>query len=436
MLTIYTHKKSQRLLYTLDFVLKENFGLQYKVTTDASTFRSHMGPRLNYSMENFKDESLHIFPVLLLFQEDVTEHQFQVKAWDGVKVFYNVNKGDLPFDVFAATFFMISRYEEYLYAKRDRFGRYDPRNSVAWKNGFLYEPVVNIWLNRLREILSAKFPDLNIKKAEYSFRPSIDVDNAWAYMHKGLLRTTGGLLMNMIKNRFHNYGHRLRVLLGFENDPFDTYEAIDRVHAKYNLKPYIFFLLGNYGGYDRAVSYNNKYYRELIHRYSETAHVGIHASYASSLESKHLAEEIAALDDITGKEVKCNRFHYIKFEMPKSYEQLIKNEITKDFSMGYPSRPGFRAGYAGSFKFFNLKTNQSTNLRIYPFQIMDATLNFYSKHNPHEAYDKAVEIIDKVKAVGGELITVWHNESFSDISPWKGWDTVYERIVDYAVPSK
>ena len=434
MLTIYTHKKSNRLLYTLDFIFKERFDVDYKVTTDANEFRAELGPRLNYSMDNFKDNSLNIFPVLLLFQEDVTEHQVVVKEWDGVKVFYNVNKGDFPFDVFAATFFMISRYEEYLYAKKDRYGRYDPRNSLAWKNEFLYEPVVNIWLNRLGDALKDRFPDLPLKKASYSFQPTIDVDNAWAYLHKGFLRTAGGLAMNMVQQRFHNYGHRLKVLMGMEPDPYDNYDEIDRIHAKYGLKPYIFFLLGNYGGYDRAVSHKNKLFRQLVHNYSEKAIVGIHASFASSQNSRHLAEEIEAMDEITEKEVRCNRFHYIKFKMPDSYEKLIEQGITKDFSMGYPSRPGFRAGYAGSFKFFNLKANKTTNLRIYPFHLMDATLNFYSKHNPHEAYAKCEEIIDKVKDVGGTLMTVWHNESFSDISPWKGWDTIYERMVDYAVP--
>src|SRR6056297_1959183 len=214
-------------------------------------------------MENFKDNSLNIFPVLLLFQEDVTEHQVVVKEWDGVKVFYNVNKGDFPFDVFAATFFMISRYEEYLYAKKDRFGRYDPRNSLAWKNKFLYEPVVNIWINRFTDKLKKRFPELETKEQHYEFQPTIDVDNAYAYLHKGFIRTTGGLAMNMLRHKFHNFGHRLRVLSGKETDPYNTFDKINKIHEKYVLKPYIFFLLGNYGGFDRAVSPNNRHIRSL-----------------------------------------------------------------------------------------------------------------------------------------------------------------------------
>ncbi len=433
MLNVYTHKKSHRLIFILDFILKEQLGLSYEITTNAKTFRSHVGPKINYSMEKFEDNPLHVFPVLLLFQEDVTEHQIEVDEWNGVNIFYKVKKGDFPFDIFAASFFMITRYEEYLYAKKDRFGRYDPRNSIAWKNKFLYEPIVNIWINRFTEKLIKHYPELEIKEQKYEFQPTIDVDNAFAYLHKGFLRTAGGLTMNMLRYKFHNFGHRLRVLMGKEADPYDNFDKINQIHEKYNLKPYIFFLLGNYGGFDRAVSPHNSHFRKLISEYKDRAHVGIHASYASSITPKHLKEEIEALEDILEDHVLHNRFHFIKYKMPDSYERLILNDIQNDFTMGYASRPGFRAGFAGSYKYFNLKTNTATNLRIHPFQIMDATLNFYSKHTPDEAYKKAIELIDKVKAVKGKLYTVWHNESLSGISPWKGWENLYEKIIDYAV---
>lgn len=433
MLLIYTHKKSNRLLYTLDFIFKEHMKIPYEVTVDADHFKGYMGPKINYSMENFSDKTFNVFPVLLLFQGDVTEHKIEVKEWEGVKVFYNVNKGDLPFDVFAATFFMISRYEEYLYANCDRFGRYDPRNSLAWQNNFLYEPVVNIWLNRLSKKLVEWFPELKIESQKYQFIPTIDIDNAFAYLHKGFLRTVGGILMNMIKSRFHNFGRRLRVILALQKDPYDTYDRINEIHDKYGLKPHFFFLLGNYGGNDRSLSPQNKHFRSLIQSYVERAKVGMHASFASFSDSKRLKEEVEYLDEITGQEIVANRFHFVKFEMPESFNNLIKIGIKNDFSMGYASRSGFRAGYAGSFKFFDLRKNETTNLRIYPFQLMDATLRFYTKHTPEIALQKCKDIIDKIKSVDGTLITIWHNESLSGIAPWKGWDTLYEKVVDYAV---
>lgn len=435
MITVYTHKISNRLEYILDFILKDYMGVPYKLELNYNAFIAVEGAKLNYSMDSFDVNNIHVFPSLLLFQEDLTEHQIVVKEWDGVKIFYSVSKGDLPFDLFAATFFMITRYEEYLYAKRDRFGRYDPRNSIAWKNGFLYEPIVNIWLNRFRDLLKSKYPELKLKEQQYTYQPTLDIDNAWAYLHKGFIRTTGGLILNGLKHRFLNFDKRFRVLLGLDKDPFDTYDVINQVHSKHDLKPYIFFLMGNYGGNDKSISPLNKYYHELIKQYAKIANVGIHGSFSASNNAFHLKEEIEFLTDILEDGVDSNRFHFIKIKMPDSFEELIDQGIKHDFTMGYASRLGFRAGYAGQYYFFNLKTNSSSNLRIHPFQIMDATLNFYNKLSPDLALEKSIEIIDKIKNVKGELGTVWHNESLSGINPWKGWDSLYEKVVDHAAPS-
>ena len=46
-------------------------------------------------------------------------------------------------------------------------------------------------------------------------------------------------------------------------------------------------------------------------------------------------------------------------------------------------------------------------------------------------YDEniALEIINEVKQVDGTLISIWHNDTFSDVGVWKGWRNVYEEMV-------
>ncbi|NJO89826.1 MAG: hypothetical protein HC831_13425 [Chloroflexia bacterium] len=53
--------------------------------------------------------------------------------------------------------------------------------------------------------------------------------------------------------------------------------------------------------------------------------------------------------------------------------------ITNDYSMGYSSHPGFRAGTCTPFYFFNLKTDEKTNLKITPFAVMDVGFIDYLK---------------------------------------------------------
>jgi hypothetical protein len=432
MLLIYTHKISNRLKYILDFVFAKNFNIDYRITTLRDEFLSYSGPRLNYSLEPF-DNVIHIQPGLLLIQEDIIPQYIEVSEHKGTAIFFATEQGDLPFDLFSASFYLLTRYEEYLNSKLDRFGRYDPRSSVAWKKSFLMDPVVNIWIGWLREIISTKYPDLSVAEPKYKFVSTIDVDNAYAYLNKGLIRQIGGLARSLVKTDFTEFSRRLKVYIGSQCDPFDTYETLYQIHYRYNITPYYFFLLANYGGVDKAVPITNQEFQELILMHAQKYKIGIHPSFSSFFDFSVLQNEVATLSEIIGKDVEQSRFHFVKFTLPASYENLINLNILHDFSMGYPSRIGFRCGYAGTFQFFNLKTNKVTPLVVHPFQVMDAALNLYMKLSPDEAVFQARQIIDKVKGVNGTFTLLWHNESLCDYGAWQGWNPVYEQIVRYAV---
>ena len=432
MLLVYSHKITNRLTYILDFVIVQNFGLDYRLTTLRDEFINFEGARLNYSYEPIPN-TVHIQPTLLLSQEDIIPQLIEVKEHLGKAVIFYTDKGDLPFDIFAASFYLISRYEEYLVSKLDRFGRYDPRNSIAWKKSFLLEPIVNIWIGWLRTMLQKAFPDLPINEPTYKFLPTIDVDNAYAYSNKGLIRQVGGLARSLVQADFTDFTRRLKVYCGRIGDPFDTYDTLYQIHYRYNLSPVYFFLLANYGGLDKAVPIHNKDFQELILMHSQKHKVGIHPSFSSFFDFSILKNEIATLAELLSQDIKNSRFHFVKFALPDSYENLNKLEITDDYSMGYPSRIGFRSGYAGEYLFFNLQTNRATSLVIHPFQVMDAALNLYMKLSPDEAVFQTRQLIDKTKEVKGTFSLLWHNESLCNYGEWQGWAQVYEQIVRYAV---
>ena len=432
MLLVYSHKITNRLTYILDFVIVQNLGLDYRLTTLRDEFMNFEGARLNYSYEPIPN-TVHIKPALLLSQEDIVPQLIEVKEHLGKVIFFCTDQGELPFDIFAASFYLISRYEEYLVSKLDRFGRYDPRNSIAWKKSFLFEPIVNIWIGWLSTILQQSFSELPIKEPVYKFMPTIDVDNAYAYSNKGIIRQIGGLGQSLVRADFTDFTRRLKVFSGRIADPFDTYEALYQIHYRYNLSPVYFFLLANYGGLDKAVPIHNKKFQELILLHSQKHKVGIHPSFSSFFDFTVLENEIATLAELLSQDVTNSRFHFVKFALPNNYENLIKLNVTDDYSMGYPSRIGFRCGYAGEYQFFNLQTNRATSLVIHPFQVMDAALNSYMKLSPDDAVFQTRQIIDKIKEVGGTFSLLWHNESLCNYGAWQGWAPVYEQIVRYAV---
>ena len=101
--------------------------------------------------------------------------------------------------------------------------------------------------------------------------------------------------------------------------------------------------------------------------------------------------------------------------------------------MGYADQIGFRAGICTPYKFYDIKTEQETQLTIYPFAVMDGTLNRYMKLNPQDALRMVKPVIQEIKNVNGDFILLWHNESLSERQEWKGWKDVYEEIVTLAL---
>ena len=97
--------------------------------------------------------------------------------------------------------------------------------------------------------------------------------------------------------------------------------------------------------------------------------------------------------------------------------------------MGYSGQSGFRASICSPYKFYDLDNESLTNLTIVPFCVMEATYKYYLEKTPDEALKDILELIETVKSVNGNFISVWHNESLSDKGIWIGWRNVYEEML-------
>lgn len=73
----------------------------------------------------------------LLLEQGINDVEIYIQDWDEIPCFFPTSKNCfLPFDVFAASFYLLSRYEEYLPHLKDEHGRYPASESLAFKNGF------------------------------------------------------------------------------------------------------------------------------------------------------------------------------------------------------------------------------------------------------------------------------------------------------------
>jgi len=429
MILIYAQKINPRIEYISKLIFNQILQTEIAFSTNSAEFRKSKLPKFNYSTEKFDDE-FYIKPHRLMFSRAMIKPNIQPVWYEGSKYFCESSKdSDLPFDPLAASFYLVSRHEEYTEKIRDKLDRFAVQNSILTKYDLLQKPVVNIWAKLLAGKLQNRYPKLEFPETGFQFISTIDIDNAWAYLNKGFWRTSANLIKTFFKNRTE-FNERKKVLSGKENDPYDTYDYLDSVFEGNEDKVLFFFLLGDYARFDKNISSRNRNYRKLIRKTHEKYDVGIHPSFASSKKGnrKKTKVELLRLEKILGNPIKKSRQHFLRLKFPKSYRRLIKSGIAADYTMGYSCLPGFRAGICTPYYFYDLERETTTNLLIVPFQVMDGTLTHYLHLPPEKAWEEIKKIMKEVKRVGGTFVSVWHNETVNEKGIWKGYREVFEEM--------
>ena len=428
MIVIYTKETGARFTYIVEQIFTQILGLKYVIETDETKLKNHNGIIINYS-DRAIDNSLQIVPHGLLSEKDISKKTLKVEKWDDLPVFFETD-GDIPFDLCAAAFYLLSRYEEYFPKELDRHERFRAEESIAYKHDFLQKPVVDCWANKLKEILLKKDASLQFAEPKYRFTPSIDIDNLFAYKHRDMLRTISGVIYNIAWRNFDQINRRFRTVLGKEKDPFDNIPEIIALHKSYNVEEIFFLHFGNFGKYDKRTIDIRREWKALKKTFDRTSSLGLHISYQAAFSPSRIAKEKKRMETELGIIVTKNRFHYLRFRVPESYQMLLKNGITEDYSMGYSRHIGFRASTSFPFHFFDLTENKKTGLLLHPFMMMDVALKHGLQLTPtEEAMQVIKNIIDQVKNVNGELVTIFHNESLSEDRHWAGWSGLYGLIL-------
>jgi hypothetical protein len=422
----YSTHSSPRLAYILDLVSSEIFNEPFFMVSDKESFISYSGNKFNYSKERLEKNEFYLNPHGLLFETGIRDLQITRIDFSGKPAFFETG-GDFPFDIFAAAFYLVSRYEEYLLFQPDKYGRFPHQASLAYKENFLNYPLINYWLEDFKTALRVKFPDLSFRMKDFKFIPSYDIDIAYSYKYKGLKRNLGGFLKSIVKGQWSYFLDRWDVLFNKKKDPFDSYEWLDSLHLYCRTRAYYFFLLAkNQVGVDKNISPEKPALQSLIAYHAGGYTVGIHPSWKSGDEEAILMEEVDKLEKIIRSPVKYSRQHYLRMNLPQTYRRLIDVGIEKDFSMGYGSSNGFRASIASSFYWYDLKAEKKTELMLFPFCFMDSTSFYERKLKPKAAFTELMEYYNKIKHINGLMVTVWHNNFFGTDIMFAGWKEVYE----------
>lgn len=436
MVLIYSHKITNRINYIFKLIFRDILNVEIQITSNLEEFEAYEGVKFSYGKIPIGEE-LFFASEQLLFERGIKYYDLSFIEFDSLPAFFPVyhKRSVIPFDIFSASFYLVSRYEEYLPYRKDEYGRYSANESISYQKGFLLKPVVNIWAIHIGNVLTQKFPGFTFPGHKYEFIPTIDIDAAWAYRQKGWFRTLGGYANSLIKLNFEDIIERSRVLFGNLQDPFDTYEFQYNIHKKYKLNAIYFILFAEYGFNDKNIPIRSRRFQTLIKSLADYNKVGIHPSYNSNDYPKKLRQEIENLSHVLNRTITKSRQHFLKVLLPTTFRNLINLDITDDYSMGYAAQPGFRAGICSTYKFYDLDLDTETKLNLHPFTYMEGTLKDYMGVDPAKAIEIIKLLIDEVKAVNGTFISLWHNESLSDLKRWKDWRHVYEEMIKMALPN-
>jgi hypothetical protein len=428
-LLIFAPEITSRVEFTFDFIFQTILGVEVCFTSNQNEFLQSDFPKINYSQTNISS-GLFLKAHSILFEKFIAEQQITEIEFQQLRLFFpSSNDSFLPFDPFACAFYLITRYEEYLSETTDEHERFADSENILVRIGLHQKPIVDQMAYWIADNITAQFPEFKIRKRAFQFLTTIDVDNAWAFKNKSPMVSFGAIMKASLHGQISELKERLVVFLGLQNDPYDTYKYILETYQGLPDHLKFFFLIGDRNQYDKNISFKNKAFRQLIIDLASVCEVGIHPSYASNQKLWMLEKEIDRLEDIIQIPVTRSRQHFLKLRFPNTYQNLLKSGITDDYTMGFASETGFRAGTCTSFPFFDLSKNQSTELMIHPFQAMDVTLKNYLHLNPEKAGQIIEELMLEVKKVNGTFISLWHNESLKDTGQWLGWRTVFEQIL-------
>ena len=351
---------------------------------------------------------------------DSTRSPFVERRGDGAVVFNA--------DIFAGSFFMLSRWEEYIGKVRDDHDRFPATASVAFRQSFLDRPIVDEYAVILAEWLKVPFPRWkgHSRKLSIELSHDIDVIQSFGTPLAGLRKAIDLALM---KRQPWDAARTLAQIVGLREK-----SSISKIYHLANLSsehhfPSVFnFMAAAPTQWDDGYSLSDPLVRTVIQTLSaEGFEIGFHPSYRTMDNPALLAREKEHFDAVVGPGKHGVRQHYLRFRVPATWRNLEKLGFAYDSTLGFADHEGFRAGTCRRFRPFDVELDRTLDLWEVPLIVMDATLHRYRGLTPVQGKERILELAKRCMSVGGTLTLLWHNSSFSD--SWKPWGQMYAEVL-------
>jgi len=340
---------------------------------------------------------------------------FAERREDGTVVFYA--------DIIAATFFMLTRWEETVSSVRDQHGRFPATASVAYKQGFLDRPIIDEYALILGAWLKTLLPGWEPQPSQFSVKLSHDID----YVRSASIRTFGG---DILKRRSPVKAlQTARQLIFREADPYlqGCYELAD-LSEEHGFQSAFYFMSADRSPFDSGYDPQEKSVQRLIHNLRRRGHeVGFHPGYQTFDNLERFHQEKQRMDLALGETRYGGRQHFLRFRAPDTWRLWEEAGLTYDSTLGYADHEGFRCGTCHPFQPFDIEQDRVLDLWEIPLIVMDVTLKQYRHLTPAEGEERILTLAQRCKAVNGVFTLLWHNTSLH--GEWAPWAAMYRRVL-------
>jgi len=418
MLLVYTQKHTSRIDYIFKHICTRILGISVTFTNRIEEFIAHDGAKISYGKQQLGNE-LFFHSHGLLQEQGIEDIEINVRPWgDTVGFFTASEKSALPFEIFSASFFLLSRYEEYLPHVKDELGRFTAKESVAHVNGFLEVPVIDVWAYKFKDVLLQAFPKLLFPKKTCQIHNLVDAKRPFEFAQRGLIRNCIGFLSDIYKFKLRRFFLRARVLLYLRKDPYDTFNWLLNTSKNSKSKLTVFFLLGEAYSFREDFNTNREQFRDLIKHVGDYAEVGLFFSFLSLNKPSQLKNEKQKMEDLTHRSLTSTINDKQVLSLPFTYRSLIELEIERDYSMFFYDQIGFRASTCTPFLFYDLDNEIKTPLTIHPVIGKSLTL-FLSNESDIEG--RISSLLKEVRKVNGTFSFLLSNRDFVQKKENKVW---------------
>ena len=412
MILIYCNKTSPRIEYIFNHIFNLILNKKFSITNSRSEFIDFNGYKFSYANAPISEE-LFFQSNGLLEERGLENHEVKIFVWDNLKCFFRVGqKSAIPFDIFSAIFFLLSRYEEYMPHSRNKYTQFSHVESVAYKENFLEMPLIDIWIEKLVSILKNKIKlKCKIDSSNKTETMIITSLLPYKYINKYPFESFMIWIKNFIKLNLWEVIEHLLVLLRIKIDPWEIDNKIKQILLTSKTKVLLFFSFSSESFFRDETPKTNENFKKYIKQVHDNFLIGLLPSNNALKEPKTFEMESLNISRLVHIRIDKVLLQAGLRKISEDYKSYISLGYVNDFSMGYTDAFGYRASTCSSFFFYDLSNETKTKLLVTP----------YVAH--HRLIDKIslTEVIDKIqkfkkiaRKFSGSFSIILSNEIFEN----------------------